>query len=381
MPLPSARQMINQLISIPSVSSVSPQFDMSNRAVIDTLATWLDELGFSIEIQELSNPDKANLIARLGPERDDGLIFSGHTDTVPWDEDHWTSDPFSATERDGKLYGLGTADMKSFLALAIDAARDLNASTLQKPLILLATCDEESSMDGARALVDRGQRLGAYAVIGEPTSLRPIRMHKGIFMDRVQLTGSAGHSSNPAWGNSALEGMNTVISAILKWREQLQSKHYNDAFEVPVPTLNLGHIQGGDNPNRICGHCELHYDLRSLPGMDNDQLRASLKQHLTTTLQGSELELAMDTLFYGIPAFETPADSAIVLACAEHTGNRAGAVAFGTEGPFLNQLGIETVICGPGRIDQAHQADEYLQLDQLPSCTGLLKNLTKQFCL
>lgn len=381
MSTPSTRAMIDALIAIPSVSSVTPEFDMGNRAVIDLLANWLDDLGFDIEIQALANPDKANLIARIGPPGEDGLVLSGHTDTVPFDAHLWTTDPLQVTEKDGKLYGLGTADMKSFLALAITAARGFDASTFSKPLTLLATADEESSMDGAQALVDNGRRLGRYAVIGEPTHLRPVRMHKGIFMDRVTLTGQAGHSSNPAWGVSALEGMNQVITAIMDWRSRMQAEHQNPAFEVPFPTLNLGRIEGGDNPNRICGHCELHYDLRALPGMDNDEIRASLKAHLEQTLADSELQLAMDTLFAGIPPFETPAESAIVAACEALTGHPASAVAFGTEGPYFRQLDMETVICGPGRIDQAHQPDEYVELSQLQPCVDLLSALIDRFCI
>ncbi|MCP5142570.1 MAG: acetylornithine deacetylase [Gammaproteobacteria bacterium] len=382
MVIPSLREMIARVVAEPSVSSVHPGFDQGNRAVIAHLAEWLEALGFRIEIQDLpGHADKANLIATLGPDGDEGLIFSGHTDTVPCDPALWRSDPFTLTERDGRLYGLGSADMKSFLPLVIETVRGMRLRDLRRPLVVLATADEESSMDGAQALVDAGRRLGRYAVIGEPTSLRPIRMHKGILMDRITLTGRAGHSSNPALGVSALEGMHTVIAAILEWRSTIQAANRNPAFEVPVPTLNLGHIHGGDNPNRICGHCELHYDLRLLPGMDNEAMRADLLAHLRRTLGASELRLAMDALFAGIPPFETPADSAIVRACEELTGRASGAVAFATEGPFFRQLDIETVVCGPGNIDQAHQPDEYLAIDQLQPCMDMVDGLVRRFCL
>ncbi|MCB1733943.1 MAG: acetylornithine deacetylase [Gammaproteobacteria bacterium] len=382
MSIPSVREMIARLVAEPSVSSVHPDFDQGNRAVIGHLADWLADLGFRVEIQGIArHPDKANLIATLGPDSEDGLILSGHTDTVPCDPELWSNDPFTLTERDGRLYGLGSADMKSYLPLVIEAVRTLDPKRLTHPLVVLATADEESSMDGAQALVDTGRRLGRYAVIGEPTSLKPIRMHKGIVMDRVTLTGRAGHSSNPALGVSALEGMNHVMSAILEWRDAIQKQHRNAGFEVPFPTLNLGHIHGGDNPNRICGHCELHYDMRLLPGMDNEQQRADLLAHLQRRLGDSELRLVMDALFAGVPPFETRADSPIVQACEELSGHPAGAVAFATEGPFFSQLDIQTVVCGPGDIDQAHQPDEYLRLDQLQPCIDMTQGLIKRFCL
>lgn len=382
MSIPPLREMIARVVAEPSVSSVNPDFDQGNLAVIGHLAEWLEALGFRIDIQNLpGHANKANLIATLGPEADDGLVLSGHTDTVPCDPELWRSDPFTLTEREGRLYGLGSADMKSFLPLVIQAVREMQATRLRRPLVILATADEESSMDGAQALVDAGRRLGRYAVIGEPTSLRPIRMHKGIVMDRVTLRGRAGHSSNPALGVSALEGMHAVIGAILEWRTRMQTEHRNPAFEVPFPTLNLGHIHGGDNPNRICGHCELHYDLRLLPGMDNDAVRADLLEYLQHTLGDSELRLANDALFAGIPPFETPADSAVVRACEELTGHSSGAVAFATEGPFFRQLDIETVVCGPGNIDQAHQPDEYIAIDQLHPCMEMVQGLVTRFCL
>jgi acetylornithine deacetylase len=307
--------------------------------------------------------------------------LSGHTDTVPYDDGLWQYDPFGANVENGRLYGLGSADMKSFLALAIAAARRFNPGDFQQPLIILATADEESSMSGAQALVDAQRRLGRFAVIGEPTSLRPVRLHKGIMMEAIRLEGRSGHSSNPALGVNALDGMYRVMGELLAWRRELQSRYRNPLFDVAVPTLNLGHIHGGDNPNRICGSCELHIDLRPLPGMELDALRDTLHRRLTRVLQDSGLELRFTPLFKGIEAMETPATSAIVEAAEELTGHSAGAVAFGTEGPYLNQLGMDTVILGPGSIDQAHQPDEYLPLDSLEPTIRVLQNLIERFCV
>jgi acetylornithine deacetylase len=377
---PSLLEMIATLIAIPSVSSVNPRFDSGNRKVIDQLAEWLAALGFDIEIIELpEHPHKANLIATLGAGPG-GLVLSGHTDTVPFNAELWHSDPFKAVEREQKIYGLGTADMKSFFALVIDAIRELKVTDLKEPLIILATADEESSMAGVRELVKLGRPKARHAMIGEPTSLRPINAHKGMMMEAIHLLGRSGHSSNPAYGISALEGMHNVITTIKLWRDELQSEYRDERFALPVPTLNLGHIHGGDNPNRICGHCELHIDLRPLPGMEIAELQNSLKLRVEESIKDSGLSVNIDHLFGGIPAMETPATAAIIQAAEKLTGHSAESVAFGTEGPFLQQLGMDTVILGPGDIAQAHQPDEYLGLDQLNPARSLIQQLVRQLC-
>ena len=175
--------------------------------------------------------------------------------------------------------------------------------------------------------------------------------------------------------------MSLVLNELIAWRSDLQRRYRNPLFAVDVPTLNLGHIHGGDNPNRICAQCELHFDIRPLPGMDLDTLRAEIDQRLGERLAGSGLGIERIAVFEGIPAMETPADSPIVRAAEQLTGYSAGAVAFGTEGPYLNALGMQTVIMGPGSIDQAHQPDEYLALDQLEPATQTIRALVERFCL
>ncbi len=378
---PSLMEMIRQLIAIPSVSSVNPMLDQGNRAVVERLAEWLQGLGFACELQGIPGaPDKANLIATLG-RGEGGLVLAGHTDTVPYDETGWASDPFRLDERDGRLYGLGTSDMKSFMALVVEAVRDMDASRLQRPLVVLATADEESGMTGAKALVDAERRLGRHAVIGEPTGLRPVHTHKGVMMESIRLQGRSGHSSDPTLGVSALEGMVRVLNDLVAWRQQLQSKHVDPRFDVPVPTMNLGHIHGGDNPNRICAHCELQIDVRPMPGMSLEELRGVLRQRLERTLIETGLELEFTPLFPGLPPMETPASAAIVQAAEQLTGSESRAVAFGTEGPFLRQLGMDVVVLGPGDIDQAHQPDEFLAVDRLQPTVDLLRRMVQRFCL
>lgn len=379
--IPPLMDMLSGLVSTPSVSSTDPALNQGNRAVIDLLAEWLEDSGFTVECMPLpGDPARANLIATLG-RGSGGLVLAGHTDTVPHDEGKWRHDPFRLTNADQRLYGLGTADMKSFLGLALEACRELRPCDLREPLILLATADEETSMSGARMLVERQRPRARHAIIGEPTGLRPVRMHKGILMEAILLKGRSGHSSDPALGNSALEAMHSVIGALIEWRRELQSRYRNPLFSVPVPTLNLGHIHGGDNPNRICGQCVLHIDLRPLPGMDLQELRSELHSRVTGVLLDTGIEYAFDPLFEGIPAMETPAEAEIVRLAGQLTGHAPEAVAFGTEAPYLGRLGMQTVVLGPGDIDQAHQPDEYIRLDRLDPTIDLLQTFIKRICV
>lgn len=380
-PTLSLQDMIAGLIATPSVSSTDAALDMGNRAVIDLLAGWLEDAGFSVAVRPLDGePARANLVATLG-RGPGGLVLAGHTDTVPWDDGRWQTDPFTLHEANGRLYGLGTSDMKSFLALAIEACRDVDAGNLREPLTIIATADEETSMAGARALTADDCPRAQHAIIGEPTGLRPVRMHKGIMMEAIRLHGQSGHSSDPALGHSALEAMHAVIAALLDWRRELQQRYSNAAFAVPVPTLNLGHIHGGDNPNRICADCELQLDLRPLPGMHLEELRSALHERVHAVLRDSPVRVEFDALFDGIPAMETPAGADILQLAERLTGYAPEAVAFGTEAPYLAALGMEAVVLGPGDIAQAHQPDEYLALDRLQPTVRLLQDMIKSVCL
>lgn len=378
------RDQLSQLVALPSVSSPSPQWDMPNRAVIELLAGWLDDLGFATEIMPIPDrPGKANLIATLG-RGPGGLVLAGHSDTVPYDANRWEQDPFQLTERDGRLYGLGATDMKGFFPLAMAAAAQFagpKASQLKEPLIILATADEESSMDGARLLTRAGRPKARYAVIGEPTGLRPVRMHKGIMMEVVRVQGQAGHSSNPALGNNAMEAMYLVLGELLAFRQELQERYRDPGFEVAVPTLNLGHIHGGDSPNRICGHCELHFDLRPLPGMRVAELRAMIDQRLDPVRQKTGTQIKCEALIGDVEPFEEAANSPLVQAVERLSGHHAESVAFATEAAFMQQLGMQTLVWGPGSIDQAHQPNEFIALSQIEPAFATLTGLIHKFCV
>lgn len=379
--VPKLRELFAGLIHAPSVSSVSPEFDMTNRPAAERIGGWLDSLGFAVELLDIpGHPGKLNVIATLG-RGPGGLVLAGHMDTVPFDEGLWASDPFRLDERDGNYYGLGISDMKGFIALAIEAASRYQAKDLKQPLIILATADEESTMCGGRALVAAGRPKARYAVIGEPTSLKPVHMHKGILMEAVRVVGHSGHSSDPALGRNAVEGMHQAIAVLLAYREELQKQRRDAHFKVPHPTLNFGHIKGGDNPNRICPECELHFDLRVLPGMLVDQVRAEVRARLEREMEDSGFGLEFRSLFHGVDALQTSATSELVKVAEKLTGHAAESAAFCTEGPFLQALGMQTLILGPGDIRVAHQPNESLPLAVLDPTLKILDQFIQRFCV
>jgi len=377
--LPTLKQQFAALIAAPSVSCTQAHWDQSNRPVIELLAAWLGDLGFACEIQEVT-PGKFNLLASYG-SGPGGLVLAGHSDTVPFDAELWASDPLQLREADDRWYGLGSCDMKGFFALVIEAVRPLLNQSFRQPLLILATCDEESSMSGARALVDAGRPLGRAAVIGEPTGLRPVRLHKGIMMEGIDIRGQSGHSSNPAYGHSALEAMHEVMGELLALRQQWQREYNNPLFDLSVPTLNLGCIHGGDNPNRICGQCSLEYDLRPLPGMDPQQLREAISRRLQPVAERHQVSIDLAPLLPSVPPFEQPAEGELVKLAEQLTGHRAEAVAFATEAPYFQQLGCEALVLGPGDIACAHQPDEYLDLARIEPTVSLLRGMIDHYCL
>ncbi len=345
------------------------------------LANWFADLGFATELQLVSSdPDKLNLIACVG-QGDGGLVLAGHTDTVPFNENLWAQDPLQLVEKDNRLYGLGSTDMKCFFPIVLAALKKIDLTKLNRPLYILATCDEESTMAGARALVTSAHALGRHALIGEPTGLKPVNMHKGILVESIKLIGSSGHSSDPSLGVNALEGMYTVIGSLMTLRQELQAQQQNPLFKVPGPTMNFASIHGGDNPNRICGNCELKIDMRMLPTMNLDECRAAVRRTVMQAIDGRGLTVEFDQVFGGLPGMHTDDNAEIVRLAEKLAGEPSGAVAFGTEGPYFNSMGMETLVLGPGDIEQAHQVNEYLSMDRIDPMTAILENMITHFCI
>lgn len=370
--------LLSRLISSSSISSPDQSVDEDNREVIACLAEFAEHAGFSVELQELAG-GKQNLIARKGSGTK-GLVLSGHSDTVPFNRERWDSDPLELSRRDGKLFGRGTADMKGFFAAALAAAMRFDEHTLKRPLMLVATADEESTMDGARALDKSMFESCSVAVIGEPTGLVPVSAHKGILMEEVVLRGKSGHSSNPALGVSALDGMRHVLSALGELRSEFEATR-DKRFEVPHATLNLGRIVGGDSPNRICSECTLSFDVRMLPGTNVEQLRALLRERLMNSGFDERLEFELYSLAEAIGAFSTADAGRGIDALTARTGQKPISVMFCTEAPFFSALGLETIVCGGGDIAVAHQPNEFITESALHASTELYAGLIHDLCV
>ena len=373
-------KLYRDIIAIPSISSTDPAWDQSNQGVIQLLADWFSQLGFTIEITPIADlPGKFNLVATLG-SGEGGLLLAGHTDTVPFDAGRWSKDPFTLTEENNRLYGLGTIDMKGFFAFIAIALQELDLTQLKKPLRILATADEETTMAGARAIAEAHTIKPDYAVIGEPTGLVPVMMHKGHMSESIRVTGKSGHSSDPANGVNAIEIMHKVLGKLTLLQQDLKEKYHNNHFKVPYPTLNFGAIHGGDSPNRICGACELQIDLRPIPGVSPQELIGLLEEQLSELHACHPGCLHISHMHEPIPPYACAEASPLIKEAELATGLAAESVNYCTEAPFVQQLGCDTLVLGPGHITQAHQPDEYLDLSFVKPTKEVLQHLVRRFC-
>lgn len=385
MAIPSFLTIYNELISTPTISSVSNEkLDQPNRPVIDKLATWFNDLGFTISIEAVPNTrNKFNLLATYSNNDNHsqgGLLLSGHTDTVPFDEGLWHKDPFKLTEEDNKLYGLGSADMKGFFAFILEALRDMDLKKLTKPIYVLATADEETTMAGAAYFAKHTALQPDCTIIGEPTSLIPIRAHKGFISNSIKVVGKSGHSSDPDKGINAIEIMHLVVGQLLKLKQQFKDKYHNDGFTVPYPTLNLGIIHGGDAANRICGCCELVIDIRVLPENDIDTIFNLVCDTLKPVMDQYPNRISVEHAVIPIPGYECKKDNPQLQNIEKLLCKTAETANYSTEAPFLNKI-APTIVLGPGSIEQAHQPDEFISMDFLKPGKMTIEQLIKDFCL
>ena len=369
------------IISTPSISAFDEKIDESNRPIIELLGQWLSDFGFSISIQPVPNTNnKFNLLAKLG-SGEGGLLLCGHSDTVPFDEGRWQSDPFCLTERDNKLYGLGTCDMKGFFAFILEALKTLPLDKLKKPLYVLASADEETSMAGARFFAQQQLIKPDMAIIGEPTELVPIYKHKGHIAQSLNVEGKAGHSSDPAKGVNAIEIMYQAIGQLMDLQAQLKAKYHDDAFSVPHVILNLGHIHGGDGENRICGQCLLNFDLRAVPELSDEEALAMIDAALAPVRAQFPNRLSLQLMYPTAPSFACKDQQNIIELAEKLTGKKAKSANYATEAPFINLLGCDTLVLGPGSIDQAHQPDEFMSLDYVQPTVHVLQQFIHQVCM
>jgi len=381
-PSAASRTMIERLISFNTVSRDS------NLGLIEWVRDYLQKLGATTRLTHDATGKKANLFATLGDSNKPGLILSGHTDVVPVDGQNWESDPFVATERDGKLYARGSADMKGFIGIALTQAPKfiaaLNENRLDAPLHYALSYDEEVGCLGVRGLIrdlEENAIRPAGCVVGEPTSMQPIIAHKGTHRFRCAVHGREAHSSYVTHGVNAIEYAARLVVFIRQIADRLAQIERRDyGFNVPYSTLSTGIIQGGIAANVVPKECVFQFDMRTLPQASPDALYQEISSYAQTLAAemrrvdanaGIDLQWMSQTV--GLAAAETDAIVQWAMQLSRNAG--VGKVSYGTEAGLFQKMGVPTVICGPGDIAEAHRPNEFVALDQLAQCESFMDRI------
>ncbi len=377
--LAETRSILRDLIGFPTISVDS------NLELIAYANARLDALGAKTHLTLSPAGDKANLFATIGPDVDGGVVLSGHTDVVPVAGQEWSTDPFTAHEADGLVYGRGACDMKGFIACALAMAPRFAEAGLARPLHLALTFDEETGCLGAplllAALLDQG-RLPGLCIVGEPTEMRIIEGHKGCHEYTTRFTGLEGHGSRPEAGVNACEYAARYVGELLATGEALRGRApAGSRFEPPWTTVSVGAIRGGIAHNVIPNRCEVDWEFRPVSRDDaafvKDRVWRFADEELLPRMRAVHPEATIETETVGeVGGLEPMPDSEAVRVVTELTGgNETGLVAFGTEAGLFQRAGIPAVVCGPGSIAQAHKPDEFVSLDQLSQCLGMIERL------
>lgn len=377
--LAETRSILGDLIAFPTISVDS------NLELIAYANARLDALGVRTHLTLSPAGDKANLFATIGPDVDGGVVLSGHTDVVPVAGQEWSTDPFTAHEADGLVYGRGACDMKGFIACAMAMAPRFAEASLARPLHLALTFDEETGCLGAplllAALLDQGRRPG-LCIVGEPTSMRIIEGHKGCHEYTTRFTGLEGHGSRPEAGVNACEYAARYVGELLATGQALRARApAGSRFEPPWTTVSVGAIRGGIAHNVIPNRCEVDWEFRPVTRDDvayvKERVRRFADEELLPGMRAVHPEAAIETETVGeVGGLEPMPDSEAVRVVTELTGgNETGLVSFGTEAGLFQRAGIPAVVCGPGSIAQAHKPDEFVSLDQLAQCLGMIDRL------
>ncbi|MFC5359268.1 acetylornithine deacetylase [Azospirillum himalayense] len=376
-----SKAMIARLVGFDTVSR------RSNMALIDWVRDYL--AGYGVESRLVPSPDgaKANLFATIGPMTEGGVVLSAHTDVVPVDGQPWDTDPFTLVERDGRLYGRGTADMKSFPAVALALLPDILEAGLKRPLHLALSYDEEVGCIGAPAMIARiaGELPRPSAVIvGEPTSMGVVLAHKGCYVLRTSVTGHEVHSSQIDRGVSAVMTAARLVTLVGDMAaENAAAADPACGFDPPFTTLQVGTIEGGTAANITARHCSFVWDIRPLPGDDWTRYRDRFEAECAR-LRAAMRRISPDCdirteQLAGVPGLAPEPDGPAAQLCHALTGrNDTGMVSFAAEAGQFQEAGLSTVLCGPGSIDQAHQPNEYIDIAQVTACEGFLRDLVRR---
>lgn len=360
-------ELLSRLVAFDTVSH------RSNLALVD----FLCEYAAPARAERVPSPDgtKANLVLRFGPDEGSGLILCGHMDVVPAEEEGWRSDPFKLFEEDGRLFARGACDMKGFLAVATNLAK-AEAGGLRGPLVLLFTYDEEVGTQGARDLVERSPlaaTLPRRAIVGEPTELRVVRMHKGHTTVRITVHGVAAHSALPHLGKNAIEAAARVLASLRGLRHRLELAGGPNAShfpEVPHVTLNVGMIRGGVATNVVPDRCVIDVGVRPLPGMDGAEVVALVREAVANAAGDARCEVEVPG---ESPPLLLDAASPLHGALCSAAGQRGDAsVSFATDGGWLARAGISCAVFGPGSISVAHKPNEHLSRSDLTGARRVL---------
>ena len=362
----------------------------SNLELIATIRDELKTLGVEATLTHNAERTKANLYATLGPSDRPGIALSGHTDVVPVDGQDWSSDPFAVVEKDRRLYGRGSCDMKSFVAIALAFAPRMLERGLETPIHLCFSFDEEVGCLGVpHLLADLARQpvRPALCIIGEPTSMKVITAHKGKVDKICHLRGKEAHSSLAPKGVNAINYAARLIAYIESVAQRKAAEGpFDPDFDITHTTVHTGLIEGGTQLNIVPGHCRFEYEIRNLPSEDPWPLVAEIEAYAR-----DELEPAMKAIdpesgiaweeVGAYPGLNTRADEEVVALGKALTGsNDTGKVAFGTEGGLFQQAGIPAIVCGPGSIEQAHKPDEFCSLEQLALCERFMERLMERVC-
>lgn len=376
--------LLGDLIAFQSVSQTS------NLDLIAYINQRLDQIGARTYLTLDADGTKANLFATLGPpETDGGIVLSGHTDVVPVEGQDWTSDPYVAMQRNDKIYGRGTCDMKGFIACAMAFAPQFADAGLKRPLHLAFTYDEEVGCLGAQVMLDSLKETGrkpAVCIVGEPTGMRIIEGHKGCCEYATTFTGAEGHASMPDRGVNAVEYAVRFVTRLLEIGETLKTRApAGSRFDPPWSTIQVGRMAGGVARNIIAGSCTVDWELRPVNTGDfhfaKGQIQTYVESELLPRMRNVIPDATILTETIGeVTGLEPMSPSEADHLVRELTGQTdpATCVSFGTEAGLFQQMGISTVICGPGSIEQAHKPDEFIAIDQLNACLDMIGGLGKR---
>lgn len=366
----------------------------SNLALIEWVRDYLDWHGVSSRLVGDESGAKANLYATIGPDDIGGLMLSGHTDCVPVDGQQWSSDPFELTARDGRFFARGSADMKGFIAVALAAVPALREMPLRRPLHLAFSYDEELGMLGAQRLVKHLSDMPVRpqtCVVGEPTGMEVVVAHKGKLAMTCEVTGLEAHSALTHKGVNAIEMAAEVIAQLRRIGARLRREGpFDAAFDPPYTTVHTGTIEGGIALNVVPRTCRFGFEFRNLPGVNADDLLSELRDFAERELLPAMRDVHPQSAIRWLPlttypslggADETPFFRALRGVCGCVVRGGGGKVSFGTEGGLFHGIGIPTVVCGPGFIEQAHKPDEYVDASQLELCEEFVADLVRKQCL